>query len=317
MNQQERSRQEYIARVNKVMDYIEHHLDEPINLNKLAEIAHFSPFHFHRIFSFLTQETPSNFIQRLRIEKAASLLLKQQNIPITDIAYQCGFSSLALFSRTFRKYFGLTAKEFRAIDKIVFVKDGLRYSKNGQLISKNGQVVPDLKSELCNVKLNQLNIKNIIFMNTKIEIKDLPETKIIYYRHTGAFDQIGQAFEKVCRWAGPRGLLAKNPNSVTVYHDDPSVTAIEKVRQSAGIIVEHDIPVDGEIGKMTIPGGKYAVGQFEINVDGFEKAWNSMCNWLMESGYEPGESNPYELYHNDRKSNYQFVVDICIPIKSL
>ena len=67
----EKSRQEYIARINRVIDYIEKHLNEVITLDKISQIACFSPFHFHRIFSTLTNETINAFIQRKRIEKAA------------------------------------------------------------------------------------------------------------------------------------------------------------------------------------------------------------------------------------------------------
>lgn len=69
MNIQEKSKIEYRSRINRVMDYIDIHLDQPLELKSIAEIANFSPFHFHRIFTFLIGETPIDYIQRLRIEK--------------------------------------------------------------------------------------------------------------------------------------------------------------------------------------------------------------------------------------------------------
>jgi len=57
MSAKDKSRQEYIARINRVMDYIEKHLNEEITLDKIAQVACFSPFHFHRVFSTLTNET--------------------------------------------------------------------------------------------------------------------------------------------------------------------------------------------------------------------------------------------------------------------
>ncbi|MDH8702509.1 transcriptional regulator GlxA family with amidase domain [Dysgonomonadaceae bacterium PH5-43] len=71
MNIQENSRLEYRARINRVMDYIDQHLDKPLELKSIADVANFSPFHFHRIFSFLIGETPIDYIKRLRVEKAA------------------------------------------------------------------------------------------------------------------------------------------------------------------------------------------------------------------------------------------------------
>jgi len=302
------------------MDYIEKHLDEEITLDKIAQIACFSPFHFHRIFSTLAGETPNTFIQRIRIEKAAQKLKNEGNTSISEIASDCGFVSAAHFSRTFRKYFGLTAKEFRETEKAVFVKDGFYYSKNGQLTRKINQLCPDFRVQLCSDNLSQFIHSDFIIMDTKVEIKEMPELNVVYCRHTGQFNQIGKAYEKLMKWAGPRGLLNfPQTKTLTVYHDDPAITAIEQVRQSACITVENDVKVDGEIGKMKLESGKYAVGHFEIDEKGFEKAWNTMCLWFTESGYQPREGYPYELYYNspDEDTKRRFVLDICIPVKLL
>lgn len=156
-------------------------------------------------------------------------------------------------------------------------------------------------------------------MDKKIEIKQIPELQLIYCRHMGAFNQIGHAYEKLFKWAIPRGLVTPETKTVTVYRDDPAITSIEKVRQDASIIVTTDVKVEGEIGKATVKAGKYAVGHFEIRETEFEQAWNTMCLWLTESGYEPDDACTYELYHNDynKHPEHKFIVDICIPVKLL
>lgn len=314
MNPQEISKSEYIARINKVMDFVDHHLDEPIRLDTMAEIAHFSPFHFHRIFSLLVGETPADFLFRIRIERAAQYLKDHLDKSIGTISCDCGFNSTAQFSRSFKKRFGMSATEYRSAPKLVLVENGIYYRKNDQRLSKKPQLKLGQEPDLCSVKLKQL-----ILMDTKINIQERPEMNVIYCRHTGAFDQIGIAYEKLMRWAGPRGLVGPDTHGISVYHDDPSVTEIEKVRQSACIQVRQEVKVEGEIGKMQIPGGKYAVGHFEILAQEFEQAWNSMCLWFTESGYEPGEGYSYEYYYNDHsgKPDHRFILDICIPVRSL
>jgi AraC family transcriptional regulator len=249
----------------------------------------------------------------MRVEKAARFLQNDKRMSISEIAHACGFGSVSLFSRSFRASFSITAKEYRQREKAVFANNGLRYSKNGQLLSKNLKQEFDFDAQLCTVKLN-----NLIFMDTKIEIKEMPEIKVAYIRYIGPYNQIGKAYEKLMKWAGPRGLINSETKTITIYQDDPAVTEMEKVRQDACITLTGDVKVEGEIGKATIPGGKYAVGRFQVDSKGFEKAWNTMCLWVTESGWL-FYGSPYELYYNSLEDDVheQFDVDICIPVKPL
>jgi AraC family transcriptional regulator len=314
MESKELSRQEYVARINRVMDYVGQNLDGRLDLAVMAGVASFSPYHFHRIFSYITGETPSDFVARVRLEKTAQLLGADPKTPVGDIAMMCGFVNASSFSRAFKAHFGVTTSEFRRREKALYVKDGIRYDKNGKAVSKIGKHPQRINPQFCSVEFNQL-----IIMDTKIEIKQNPELNLIYVRHTGAFNKIGEAYEKLFRWAGPRGLVTPEARTVTVYHDDPAITAIEKVRQDASLLVVGDVKVDGEIGRSTVPAGKYAVGRFEIRETEFEQAWNTMCSWLTESGYQPADSPTYEFYHNDycEHPEHKFIVDICIPVKPL
>lgn len=71
---------------------------------------------------------------------------------------------------------------------------------------------------------------------------------------------------------------------------------------------------------MTIPGGKYAKGRFEIGSDEYQAAWDTMCGgWFPESGYQPGDGVCFESYLNNPKDHPEgkFIVDIYIPVKPL
>jgi len=292
------------------VDYIENNIDSELNLNTLSEIAGFSPFHFHRIFSALSGETLNNYIRRVRAEKAARYLVQYPEMNISEISDICGYSSMPVFCRTFKDIFNVSAQEFRD-------SRHKKLSKKSQSNSNISQEKDISTSDICIIEPNDEKIE---FMKTNVEVKHMPELDVLYVRHIGAFEKIGEAYGKLMMWAGPRGLL-QNPElkTVTVYHDDPSITEMENVRQSACITINQDVKPEGEIGKMKIPAGQFAVGRFEIGVEEFTEAWDTMCQWFSQSGYQPGEGYYYELYHNNHEEHPEkkFILDICIPVKSL
>jgi AraC family transcriptional regulator len=107
------TRREYAARMNRVVDYIQGHLADSLDLEQLAGVACFSPFHFHRLFRAWTGETLQAFVHRLRLERAAQLLVFNRVRSISDIALECGFSSSSVFARAFKTGFGVSAGEWR------------------------------------------------------------------------------------------------------------------------------------------------------------------------------------------------------------
>jgi len=307
---QNQSRKEYYLRINRVVDYIEAHLEDEHSLEKLSEVAHFSPFHFHRIFRVLTGETINNYVKRIRLQKAGSMLLTDYERPVSEVGALCGFNSTAVFCRAFKAHFGRSTSEFR--------NHHLDHErKNGQWKRKNGQANEDSTIYFSDEFINLNRNTN---METNIAVKEMPAMDLIYCRHVGPFDQIGGAYEKLMKWAGPRDLLRfPETKTLTVYHDDPKVVDIDKVRQSACITVDENAKPEGEFGKMHLPGGKYAVGSFKVMPHQFGEAWDAVCRWMAESGYQPTDGYPYEYYPEEHEAGPPpvFTVDICVPVKPL
>jgi len=108
------SRREYQRRINRVIDYVQAHLDGDLTLERLAEVAAFSPFHFHRVFAAITGETLSDFIRRVRLERAAGALISLPETSVLEIALRYGFSSAATFARAFKAHFGMSATQWRS-----------------------------------------------------------------------------------------------------------------------------------------------------------------------------------------------------------
>lgn len=320
-NLKESRRKEYISRINRVMDYIEENLDCPLSLEEIADISGFSQFHFHRIFTSFTGESLNRFIQRVRIEKAATQLLNQPEKSITDIAFDYGFSSSTSFARLFKEIFSKSASEFR--------KEGLE--KISKIRKTTGNFRKDFDISMFYIDPRQNTMKWRIIMKDEnkqvnIEVKNLEEMNVAYVRNTGPYagnpDLFEKLFGELCKWAGPRDLI-KFPETMwmAVYHDNPKITEAENLRLSVCLTVPEDTEVDGAIGKMKIAGGKYAVANFELkDPSEYKAAWETVyAGWLPESGYQPGDGVCFEIYRNDPKQHPKghHIVDICIPVKPM
>ena len=108
-----RSRDVYVDRMHRVTAYIDAHLDQYLDLESLAEVAHFSPFHFHRLFSALMGETLGAYLRRRRCEIAATRLLAQPKLAVLQIALGVGFGSAEAFTHAFGARFGCSPTTWR------------------------------------------------------------------------------------------------------------------------------------------------------------------------------------------------------------
>lgn len=93
------------------INYIEKKLFEGLSVGGAADAAHYSLFHFIRLFNEVIGLTPYEYIMRRRLSEAVVLLA--DDVSVTEIAYQVGFDSLDGFSRSFRRMFGITPSEYR------------------------------------------------------------------------------------------------------------------------------------------------------------------------------------------------------------
>lgn len=99
--------------LRQVLDYIDAHLSQDINLIDLAQLLDMSQFHFSHLFKQSLGISPYRYLIQQRIERA-KVLLKQSDRPIMDIALECGFSSHSHLSKQFRQLTGITPKAYRS-----------------------------------------------------------------------------------------------------------------------------------------------------------------------------------------------------------
>ncbi|UCH14787.1 MAG: AraC family transcriptional regulator [Bacteroidales bacterium] len=313
--------EEYKSRINRVFDYIEQNISKRFSLDELASVSNFSKFHFHRIFHGMTGETPFQFILRVRLERAATYLAANPKKTISEIADECGFSDQATFAKSFRNHFKMSATDWRKNKSIYQSNLGKTFNNFNQTIGNKTQSEFQPSMYYCN-QSKTIKWRTTMELNKSTEVKELPEMTVAYVRHIGPYKGDSKLFEKLFNklftWAGPRGLAQQqNMKSIIVYHDDPEVTEAEKLRTSVSITVPEDTKVDGEIGKMVIPGGKYMIARFDLTTKNFQAAWDWVYGkWLPTSGYQPDDRPCFEMY-GEECTKEKFIVDICVPVKPL
>lgn len=306
------SRSEYESRMHQVLTYIDQHLEKPITVKTLAEVAHFSPFHFHRLFSAWMGETIGDYLRRRRVEVAAMRLVAQPRISILNVALSVGFGSAEAFARAFKSRFGHSPTAWRGMKQ-----PSSANSNPDQQNSKHDQAARASFVDHDGVRPHS-NQETIM----KVAIIDRHPATVAYLRHLGPYGEPISRFwqETYVPWAVMNKLGADHPR-YGIAHDDPSITAPAQCKYDACAEVPPDFLPTGGALKTTIPGGKYAVHKFRGTVAQAEKTWMALLrNWLPSSGLQLDNRPCFEYYPEGAFHDCdtgEFECEICIPVAPL
>lgn len=276
--------QGYEKRLIRVLDYIHDNPGGDLSLDRLADIAAMSRFHWHRVFHAMTGETAAQAIRRIRMNRAACWLV-QTDWPISQVAARCGYSGVTTFSRVFRESHGLPPGRFRA--------SGARH----------GLLIPRKPGEKT--------------MYT-VQISDQPARVLAAIPHKGAYIEVGRAFETAGALCAARNLWPQVKGMVGVYYDDPDAVAEADLRSHAGVWVPEELALDAPFERVELSGGKSAVLHFKGPYAGLKAAYDYLYgNWLPQSGEEAREEPSYEVYLNSPVDTApaDLLTDICVPLK--
>ena len=289
---------EYAQRIDRVIDYLRGNLDRPVKLAELANVACFSEFHFHRIFTAVSGETLNNFTNRLRLEKAARLL-RYSKQSLTDIALDCGFSSPATFSRAFRSGYDTSPSEFR---------------KSGEI--KNSKICKELfpKDEYGLAMSAEEKIAAF-----PVRLVDIPERQVAYIRVTKAFemDIVLAALKTLIEWAKSQDIFSQGILfGMTV--DDPHVTPKHLYRYEVCLASSLPFECMKGMSKLKMPAMRYAVVTVSGDLDMVATAWDYLYrDWLIRSAYEPEHAPALEVFL-DKESALDWShceLDLCLPVR--
>lgn len=100
-----------------LLEFVEHHYTEPLVLSDMAHAAGMSASHFSMLFRDFFHQTPMEYLNAYRVERACLMLL-HTTLSVTEIAYRCGFNDSAYFVKVFKKYKLTTPRKYRVSQRM-------------------------------------------------------------------------------------------------------------------------------------------------------------------------------------------------------
>ena len=275
---------DYVQRINKVVAYINNHLDETLDLKTLANEAALSDFHFHRIFKALKGEAIGGYITRLRLE-ATARLLRYTALTIEEIAFNIGYETPASLSKAFKKQYGISPTEYR--------------TNKDTYIMKKEIINPDLA----------LKAPKIVTLEPK---------NLIYVALTGAYGSLdyGKSYEQLWAVIKAQKLFTKGIESICISYDDPKITEGSLQRSDVCLAIHKSATPQEEVSCKTLAGGKYAVFFYQGSYENLSKVYDTAVRWVIDHQYTLREEPFFEKYLNDarRTPKEKLKTEIYIPI---
>ena len=300
--------------MGRVYDFIQDHLAEDLPIGRLADVAILSPWHFQRVFQSFSGESAAAFVRRLRIERAANLLMMQRNTTIDAVASACGFGSAELLARHFQKRFHMSPSQWRAATPEAR-RSTIRQNQP-TIGGSEGTSVQD--EERYTRYLGEHPLQGTI---SDLRLERRSSRRVIYTRHFQGYDQgIATAWERLRHWASPRGLLDDQTLRIGMGLDNPWITPLNRCRFLCCYSVKEFPEVGEGIGTRTIPHGLFATVDYQGPQDGLTRVYRELYATLLpQAGLEAVEDIDY-LEHGSQPPTHvgeEYQCRLALRVRSL
>jgi AraC family transcriptional regulator len=286
MNGRTTTHSDYAERLDRVFRWLADHLDDTLDLTRLAEVACLSPFHFHRVYRATQGETAADTVRRLRLHRAAVELITGE-LPIPRVGRRAGYGSQEAFTRAFKGAYGVPPARYRAS----FVPPHTTHRREDAMDTTT---------------------------TYEATITTRPPLRVVALRHHGDYQSIGSTFERLMALAGGQGLLGPDVRSFGIYYDDPSATPVNALRADACVVLPEGRTPAGELEVREIRGGRYALVHYVGPYAELERPYRWLYGtWLAQSGEEPADAPTVEAYLNDARTvpPSALETDILLPLR--
>lgn len=287
--------QNYHARMQRVLDHLDRHLDGDLDLETVSRVAAFSKFHFHRQFTATFGLSVHRYVQLARLKRASHRLAYRDDESVTDIAMDAGYDAPDAFARAFRQRFGQSPSSFR----------------------KSPDWEPWLAAfgPLDNARSRLMKT----FTTDDVTIRDVAPTRVAIMEHRGDPATLGATIQRFIAWRRAAGLHPKNSPTFNVWRSERRPE--QPAAYSTDLCVGTDGPIEanGEaIEAGEIPGGRCAVLRVTGNTDNLEPAALYLYrDWLPASGEEARDFPIYcqRLSLFPEVPEHEAIAEVFLPLK--
>jgi AraC family transcriptional regulator len=287
------TRNRYVLRIDRAVALLEQAInggEELPDPARLAEAAHLSPFHFHRVYRALTGETPGNTALRLRLLRALRLLADPEQ-PVTDAALAVGYETPQAFARAFRQTFGDTPSALRADPtRLAAAIEQCRHAPAEQRVP-----APPLQ----------------------VEVTSVEPFRVIALRNRGDYADLDQAFVRLFGWAAEKGLVERIAGVYGVPYSDHRDTPPDDFVFDSALAFDAPAEPGQELFALELGGGRWARLRHVGNYDGMDALTERLlAEWLPDSGHELRDAPLFHHYLDDPEQTPESMLrsDVYLPL---
>lgn len=277
---------DYQERLSRVTAYIHDHLAEELDLNRLADMAHLSPFHWHRVYQALYGETLAATVRRLRLHRGTGYLANTP-LAVAQVARKCGYPNAQSFTRAFTALYGISPTRYRTEGPHAAFRQSMAVQG---LVGQAGYAV---------------------------DVRHVPAVRLAGIPHRGPYMQVGRAFEMAYTRMAAQGLARPDMRWMAVYFDDPFAVPEAQLHSCAGLSLPADCTAQAPLESFTLGGGLCAVLRHQGPYATMQSAYQWLYGqWLVQSGWEVANSPVFEEYLNNPRDTPpdQLLSDIYLPL---
>lgn len=279
----------YKQRLQNVIDFIGHHLDEDLTLDQLSDVACFSKYHFHRLFTAYIGLSLQQYIRWLRLKRAAHQMMVDKERSIINIALSAGFESHESFTRAFKQVSGLSPTAFRN-------------HPNWKMWEQASYSLPTQGT----LKMN-------------VTIKTLPKKRLAAVEHRGDYQKLGDSLHKLMLWAKAQPIHLKKPGEAFGFtYNDPYRVPAEDFRFDLALTIPENFKLKGEVVEKELPAGQYATVLHKGSRKNIgDVIYGLYRDWLPTSGEEPGDLPCVFCYYNfdDEVAETELLTEVLLLLK--